>query len=270
MSGRKKDSRIKVIHIENNGVSFARNAGIKASSGSYVAFADSDDWLEPDMLEFLLHNAKVTGADVTCCSYLSEKNGDFHPVSFNSDGKFLSRDDRIVDLFKNVFLSGSACNKLYSRSVISGIYFQEDISMCEDILFNYEIYSKNIKVFILPDCKYHYFKRNDSSVSSGFVKNSFDYLKVKKYILETERTKSPNIFNQLLKQYILSAFTVVSSAARLRSDNKYFQNARNAILLYKKQVLFGNSVGLMEKSKTFLLWVTPNLYKFIIKVIREK
>lgn len=50
-----KDSRIKVIHKENGGLSSARNAGLDACTGDYIGFVDSDDWIEPDMYEYLLN-----------------------------------------------------------------------------------------------------------------------------------------------------------------------------------------------------------------------
>lgn len=54
----KKDSRIRVIHKKNGGVSSARNAGLDACTGDYIGFADADDWMEPDMYEVLIGNAK--------------------------------------------------------------------------------------------------------------------------------------------------------------------------------------------------------------------
>ena len=53
-----KDSRIKVIHKENGGLSSARNAGLDACTGDYIGFVDSDDWIEPDMYEYLLNISK--------------------------------------------------------------------------------------------------------------------------------------------------------------------------------------------------------------------
>lgn len=63
----RKDGRIRVIHKENGGVSSARNAGIEAAEGEYLFFCDSDDWVEPEMLEKLLLG--MAGGDFALCGF---------------------------------------------------------------------------------------------------------------------------------------------------------------------------------------------------------
>ena len=65
-----KDRRIKVIHKENGGVSSARNSALDIASGDYIGFVDSDDWIEPDMYEILIKNAKKYDADISRCAGL--------------------------------------------------------------------------------------------------------------------------------------------------------------------------------------------------------
>ena len=64
----KKDSRIKVIHKKNGGLSDARNAGMKIASGDYIAFVDSDDWIAPEMYERLLMAIKNDNSDIAACA----------------------------------------------------------------------------------------------------------------------------------------------------------------------------------------------------------
>ena len=63
-----RDKRIRVIHQKNGGVSSARNEGLKIASGDWIGWVDSDDWIEPDMFEYLLENAKKSKADIAVCS----------------------------------------------------------------------------------------------------------------------------------------------------------------------------------------------------------
>lgn len=260
----KKDSRIQVIHKKNAGVSSARNAGLDLSKGDYIAFTDGDDWMDDSMIAYLLNNAKLFGSDVTRCSYYTAKNEASYPLDWSVEPCLLSREERITDLFKNGYLSGSVWNKLYRRKSIGGIRFKTNVAMCEDLLFNYEIYDQDIKLLITSECKYHYFIREDSAMNSKFVLSSEDYLDVKQYILEREKNNS-EIYLELLKQFILSAFTVVSCAARETTDSKYFWNSREKILKYKKQILCHGSFGIRERIKALILWIFPNLYKMIIK-----
>lgn len=65
-----KDSRIKVIHKVNGGVSSARQMGLEFCTGDYIVHADSDDWLSPIMLELLSSHAKETDADVILFDFI--------------------------------------------------------------------------------------------------------------------------------------------------------------------------------------------------------
>ena len=69
-----KDSRIKVVHKENGGLSSARNAGLDIFTGEYVAFVDSDDYIAQDMYELLYSRAKEGNYDIVDCGYYSEAN----------------------------------------------------------------------------------------------------------------------------------------------------------------------------------------------------
>ena len=79
-----KDSRIKVIHKKNGGLSSARNAGLDACTGDYIGFVDSDDWIEPDMYEYLLNIGMKNNADVSRCEFVIEaENSDITVDSQN-------------------------------------------------------------------------------------------------------------------------------------------------------------------------------------------
>lgn len=75
----KKDSRIKVFHTENHGLSAARNVGLQIAKGEYIGFVDSDDWIEPDMFEILLRRLEETGADISVCEIWREDVEERHP-----------------------------------------------------------------------------------------------------------------------------------------------------------------------------------------------
>lgn len=67
-----RDSRIKVIHKNNGGLSSARNEGINISSGEYIGFVDSDDWVEPNMYEEMYKKILYSNADIVDCGYWKE------------------------------------------------------------------------------------------------------------------------------------------------------------------------------------------------------
>ena len=116
-----KDSRIKVIHQENKGVSAARNEGVKASSGDYISFVDGDDYLSEDMYEFLYDNLKKSGADISVCGIVNcflKEDGSEKMVkqsSFNGSGVLSGKEAMSEALKSRIFSVQKDCSNTLSR-----------------------------------------------------------------------------------------------------------------------------------------------------------
>ena len=141
----RRDSRIKVVHKPNGGLSDARNAGLDVASGDYVGFVDSDDWVDSKMYEVLLSRANRDNLDVVCgnVSVCDLKTGETRPYSplcaFCADDETVTFETvgRLLDAMFNV----AAWNKLYKRSVFATRRFPkgakfEDVPVWTDILFS--------------------------------------------------------------------------------------------------------------------------------------
>ena len=258
----KKDSRIKVIHKENGGVSSARNAGLRIAKGEYISFVDSDDWMDEDMLSYLLENALSYKADIVRCSYYTDTDEGSYPLDWTTTPKFLSRDQRIIDLAENGFLAGSTWNKLYSHSIIS-VWFQN--VFLEDLWFNYELYvNSKLRLLVLSEPKYHYYMRSDSAMHADFSVRAIDHLKVKEDIVLLEKNNS-KVYSHWLKSYISAAFIFLSRSCRGKSYLEMFLLLRKKILKYKWQIFSNTIFEWREKLKTLVLWLSPPLYKLLIK-----
>lgn len=166
-----KDSRIRVFHQKNQGVSASRNYALEQAQGTYIQFLDSDDWITPDATKLLIRTAMEKQCDMVIT--------DFYRV----DGKRLSQKgdidtDEIMDrqefaahMIENPadFYYGVLWNKLYRRSIIEEHQLRMDtsISWCEDFLFNLE-YMRYANAFCaLQAPVYYYVKRKGSLVSQG-------------------------------------------------------------------------------------------------------
>lgn len=186
-----KDS-IAVIHKTNEGVSAARNDGLKAANGQLIMFVDSDDWIETDTCEIAVSAMEESGADVVMWSYISENNGNQSPKTiFGSDTVFEGT-DVTEKLHRRLFglmgeelahpeYADSLCpvwGKLYKKELImnNNISFVglSEIGSYEDGLFNIEVFSQIKKAVYLNKCLYHYRKENTSSVTSGYRKDLFE------------------------------------------------------------------------------------------------
>jgi glycosyltransferase involved in cell wall biosynthesis len=159
-----KDERIKVIHQSNHGVSFARNAGIDISTGDYLSFIDPDDFILTDMYSSMIQSAEQLGADIAICGfdYCSE-NGCFLKKESVPEGVFSQRELLLSIYGRPNRFHGSMCNKIFTRSVIEGLRFDERVSVGEDWLLLFECYKRTKIAVSLADCFYTVRLRSDSA-----------------------------------------------------------------------------------------------------------
>lgn len=164
------DSRFHVIDQPNSGVSAARNAGMDAATGQYLQFIDGDDRLPANAVESLVRAARTTGADLVI--------GRFYRISGSRQAlqghirgrRVLTRREFAEEMVKAPanFYYGVLWNKLYRRSIIQEhrLRCPEDVSWCEDFLFNLE-YIKYVRlVAAIPEPVYCYIKRAGSLVAT--------------------------------------------------------------------------------------------------------
>lgn len=157
-----KDGKIKVIHQKNRGLGGARNSGKHASHGEYIAFVDSDDYIEPDMYEKMYQILLERDAQIISSGFIRESADEVKIAGYPDE--VLSSKDAIVKLVKfNQAGGNSACNKLFARYTIMDIDFPEH-RLWEDMLVMYMIFEKAINVATTRYSGYHYVQRGSSII----------------------------------------------------------------------------------------------------------
>lgn len=159
----KRDTRIKVVHKENGGLSSARNVGLELSTGEYYIVCDSDDWVETTMYEELYNKAKQEDADIVLCDYFSEYN-DGRSIASKSY-TFTTQEQYIEDLMLRK-ASVTTCCKLIKLDTIRqlGIDYAKGIDLGEDALFIYKLLLTPQRITTINKAFYHY-RRNINSSS---------------------------------------------------------------------------------------------------------
>lgn len=174
----RRDGRVRVIHQKNAGLGPARNAGLEAAAGEYIAFVDGDDFLLPRMYETLREAAERTGADITVSGHRDVAFGSVltvkpHPLA----GKTL-KGEEILPVRCRLYGHGpgergeafpmSVCMSLYRKKLLEekGLRFLNILS--EDTLFNLEAYGNAGSITFTASADYCYRKENQSSITASF------------------------------------------------------------------------------------------------------
>ena len=149
-----QDSRIRVFHKPNGGLSDARNFGLSHATGKYTIFADPDDWVSPEGLDQLYQKAEKEQADMTICDLFREDEYSRHYMK--QEPSSLDPQTVLNELFFNI--GGFTVNKLIRTNVYQkyGISYPHGIYGCEDQYTMAEILLHPVKIAYVPVAFYHY------------------------------------------------------------------------------------------------------------------
>lgn len=234
----KKYDNVVTIHKKNAGLGMARNSGLEIAKGEYVAFVDSDDYVEKEMYEVLYNIAKEKKADVVISGgFISE--GAYRTVKVNKETEneliYEGEEVKLLALKMTGSLpehqfdfehAMSACKGIYKNELIvsNGVCFHSERELIsEDLLFHYDIVQYAKKAIVIPKCFYHYCLNNES-LTKKYYKDRFQRnVSFYKYIVELleERrfTNDSNLYAQRL--LIANARVVISQII------KYYKKMRN-------------------------------------------
>lgn len=199
----KRDSRFRIIHQVNQGVSAARNNGIKASMGQFISFIDSDDWVDEDYL-FHLTEYSGEGSDYVVSGHKCIEDGEITcllvPERCCTFEIGIAGAEPFTDLYKKNLLNGP-CTKLYRRSIIveHNILFPLDVHYGEDLLFNYEYLKYVNRISSVSVSDYYYRQVYGTSLSHKPRPDRFqnDY---HQWQVRREFLISQNLWTSLLQQ----------------------------------------------------------------------
>ena len=260
-----KDSRFKVIHQENGGVSVARQTGLDNATGDYIIHCDPDDWVEPSMLKELVSTAINKNADMVICDYIIEKDGESECSKQNLPENPDAKD--VISRIINEQLHGSLCNKLVRRECCHGLAFcPTNIYLAEDELFNIRLLVKDIKITYLPKAFYHY--RMDNSSSACQSKNvkivSSRIITVKEYEKILDKREYDDFF--VIKKRIL---TTLFLSRNTKGIKDLFKETAARIIKqhnrYNPKLPLGYFLALALKGRPLLAYY---LYQINIGTIR--
>lgn len=192
-----KDSRIKIVHQENQGVSAARNKGLDIATGSYIGFVDADDTVQPEMYSELYKMLIENNVDLSICNQSLVIGSKTVVDSILEDVSYFNKDDAIEQVLLGKTFRGGPCNKLFKADLCKNLKFDIDISIGEDLLFFIKYLLKCEKIIFIPQSYYNYFIHEGSAWTSSFTEKTFTDHVSRERIFEVLKSTGKNHFVEL-------------------------------------------------------------------------
>ncbi len=269
-----EDQRIKVIHKKNGGLSSARNAGLSIAQGEYIAFIDSDDYIQIDMMEKMYKKAQEEMADLIVCAYTCYRQ---------EDGELISEKDNVQ--LECVVDSGTALkylvenryngmvmawNKLYHRKLFKNIRYPEGKLHEDEYIIHRLLYLSN-KIVFMPDTFYNYMIGNSSITTVKYNVRRLDGIGAlldrhaffkEKHLKEYELKIVGHIFQSIVvsleKSKYKREFQIVYKKISKELRERNIQILQNKYLSYRFKIW----------GSCFL--VSPRLSYFVLKILHIK
>lgn len=256
----KEDERIKVYNKKNGGLSSARNYGIEKSTGKYIGFVDSDDYVRKDMYEILKKNLEDNSADMSICRWYLVENEIKRECNFKTENIVLNSEDAINVLLSHSSFDNFIVTKLYKRELFDDIRFDEG-KLLEDLLIMYKLINKSRLISLCSEPLYYYVQRNNSitnNLNKELDEKCFDAFVVRKNDLQK---MYPKLSKKINSNYFTANKLYFMISLRSKNRNKAFEKDR--IKCMRKNIKYvwdDNSIPFRVKISSTLISMFPYLY----------
>lgn len=269
-----KDNRVKVIHKENGGLSSARNAGLEAATGEYIAFVDSDDWIELEMYGHMLSLLDKYEAKLVCAGRydVDEKTGTKTVGLCPKKEEVVSGEEMAGRIFLWAGCDSSACDKLYHHSLLEGFRYPEG-KVCEDVPVTYRIVLKAGRAVLCDRPFYNYYHRAGSISKERLITDrTFHFSRHTAVIYPYIREHHPAIAAQAayLRVKSLSHILLLLDQAKAETRQQFkaeCRHARRELRSFTGFILKEKYFGRKEKITDILLIL--DLYRLLRPVFHR-
>lgn len=261
------DKRIHVIHTDNGGVCRARNMGLDAANGDYIAFLDSDDILQDNALALLYSSIQKEAADIAVGWKTNMKSdGTELGCPYNRTHAIWTEKQALEQALLDHPATYTVWGKLYRKELISDIRFVEGKKVHEDSFFVFECLLKQPKVVVAEDIVIRYRLSENSASRGAFSEKVFDILyfaERKKALIDKEYPEYlPLAENMIAKAYMALLWNLLKT-----NDPKYRETEKLAIKnVLERKKYYRTAI----KSDAKLFWILSHhmydVYKFLYRI----
>lgn len=257
------DERILVLKQQNSGVSKARNTGVKAATGDYICFVDSDDWAELNYCSELYSLLVGENADISIveASY-EDENGNVLCSKPISDEKIFDGNRALVLLLEDQEIQSHPWGKLFKADLLKNVHFPENLKCFEDYSTLFKIFNKAVKVVKSNKKLYHYIQREDSLSHNLSPATAYQFFLAIMEVFEFWRNSAKvGDRNKIIKNMVRKLLMVLKRITRntkedeMKSEKDEIRRAFNSFLKYS-----AIDIGLEYYFYLRLYYYFPTLY----------
>lgn len=258
---------IKVYHIENAGVSNARNMGIQLATGSWVTFIDSDDFVTQDYLATLASAVEGLNVGFVIAPLHHIKNGvvtDLPPHSGKTE--LWSTEETMKELLMTTRTSFFPVAKLFKRDLLADDKFNTNYHLAEDALFLTELLLKTRCSCVFIDKPVYYYDHREGSATTSVNRHVFDTIEVYKQIIAQVSQAFPNLKYELINRECWSYITVYDKIIFTSREEYQKEKAelRTWIVQHRREIWKDAYFTTFRKIAILSLVISPWLYKKIV------
>lgn len=279
----KKDGRIRVIHKENEGVTSTWTKGALASTGEYLCFMDSDDWVDPDMIEDMQTHLTGTQKEIITCDYVIEKGKRGKQYSWQElpPGEYTGEQLREKVRYhilgeENRCITFSRCMKLFTRElVIQNLRFcDKDVRMGDDSLMVIPAVLDSERIVVLDHKAYYHYRYVETSIVHGYDKNMFRNMQLLKAatcrIVEAKyMPEEKELMRKRVEQeYVHMLLLVLKNEARGNPQGYRLNISRICELPETRQIVKSYPIEVKETSNRLLYAVLKHPNFLMISMLR--
>lgn len=260
----RKNNNIMVIHQKNQGLGCARNSGLQIANGEFIAFVDSDDWIDPNMYE-IMHRELITyGCDIATCGRVIVKEGKKDKKLFClNESKQLSTIEAIEKYLLQSEINMSACDKLFKRKLFQDIHFPSYYNS-EDIVPVYKVLKRAKKIVLTGQPFYYYFYR-----ASSITKTKYSDKRMGAYLYAKEVANDVrNAYPELSVCADCFEYDALLMIWRLMRRSKYHGNEKNTLFKEVKRNFRSivNNDKLTKKHKIYAVLIILHIDRLFDKI----
>ena len=258
---------IKVYHIENAGVSNARNMGIQLATGSWVTFIDSDDFVTQDYLATLASAVEGVNVGFAIAPLHHIKNGIVTDIpSHSGKTELWSTEETMKELLMTTRTSFFPVAKLFKRDLLADEKFNTNYHLAEDALFLTELLLKTRCSCVFIDKPVYYYDHREGSATTSVNRYVFDTIEVYKQIIVQVSQAFPNLKYELINRECWSYITVYDKIIFTSREEYQKEKAelRNWIVQHRREIWKDAYFTTFRKVAILSLVISPWLYKKIV------